>query len=135
MKTTDPTLFRLRIDAKVVGYMKLYSSGLKEFSNDQFWWHGQVIEYDQKDQFSGQLDKNNRTLFEHDIILMRTASASAPKINCLVEFNEKRQTFMLVELDTNTEYELFANDLAIFHKSELTFVGFSFPEASDIYDI
>ena len=134
MTVSNSALFRLRINSKIVGYMKLYNNGRREFSNDQFWWHGNIIEYETKDLFSGQKDKNNRPLFEHDIVLMRTTSKTHPKANCLLEYNEDRQSFILLELETNDEYELFANEVPIFHKSELTFIGFSFPEILEQYD-
>ena len=38
--------------------MKLFSSGIKY--SKEVWWHGEPIEYDYKDQYSGQLDRNNR---------------------------------------------------------------------------
>ena len=128
------TLFRLRIDSNIVGYMKLYANGRHEFSKDQFWWHGHIIEYAEKDLFSGQHDRNNRSLFEHDVINMRQTTAPSPKLSCLIQFDHDRQSFVLIELTTNDQYELFANDVPLFHKSELTFVGFSFPNHDPVLD-
>ena len=34
--------------------IQLFSNGVINYSKDQFWWHGDEIDYDGKDQFSGQ---------------------------------------------------------------------------------
>ncbi|MEK9726795.1 MAG: hypothetical protein VW397_01670 [Candidatus Margulisiibacteriota bacterium] len=119
-------LFRLRIDHTVAGYLKLFSNGIVEYSKDQFWWHGNPIEYNQKDLFSGQLDRHNRPLFENDIVAMRTTIKSQPKSNCRLYFHEERGSFVLEQLDNQNIFELFAGSESIFHKNELTFIGFSF---------
>ena len=48
-------LFRLRINNDIQGYMKLFANGIINYSKDQFWWHGDMINYDQKDQFQDSL--------------------------------------------------------------------------------
>ena len=49
--TVNHSLFRLRSDTTIVGYLKLYANGKSEFSKDMFWWHGDRIQYDEKDAF------------------------------------------------------------------------------------
>ncbi len=129
--TESHTLFRLRIKDTIVGYMKLFSSGIKNYSKDQFWWHGEPIEYDYKDQYSGQLDRNNRPLFEHDVVAMRTTTKSNPKSNCYMYFCDERNAFVLEQIDNQQVFELFAGSEPLFHKSELTFVGFHFNNDTD----
>ena len=119
-------LFRLRINNDIQGYMKLFANGIINYSKDQFWWHGDMINYDQKDQFSGQLDRNNRPLFENDVVAMRTTNLSQPKSNCLLYFDVDRSSFVLEKLDNHQTFDLFADTTPLFHKSELTFVGFHF---------
>ncbi len=124
----DFKLFRLRIDQSIQGYMKLFSNGVINYSKDQFWWHGDEIEYEEKDQFSGQLDRNNRPLFENDVVAMRTTNRAQPKSNCFLYFDSERGSFVLAQLDSQQVFELFAGNEPIFHKSELTFVGFHFKD-------
>ena len=52
--------------------MKVHSNGIKDFSKDQFWWVNNPIEYEYKSIFCLK-DKDNRALFEYDIVHMRTA--------------------------------------------------------------
>lgn len=126
--TVSHELFRLRINTNIVGYMKVHSNGIKDFSKDQFWWVNDPIEYEYKDQFSGLKDKDNRALFEYDIVAMRTAIGPKNKTPGIIRFDQTRQSFILIALETFQEYELFANELPLFHKTELTFLGFSFDE-------
>ena len=122
-------LFRLRVGTEIVGYMKVHANGLKDFSNDQFWWTSTPIEYNAKDQYCGLKDKDNRALFEHDIVAMRRSVGPKNKTPGIIRFDQERQSFLLIALETFQEYELFANELPLFHKSELMFLGFSFEES------
>ena len=123
--TASFTLFRLRSGTTICGYMKVHANGSIDYSKDRFWWHGTPIEYDKKDQFSGQLDRHNRPLFVNDLVAMRTTTATSPKSNCLLLFDTDRNGFILLQIDTNNMFELFLNDQPLFHKNELTFIGFS----------
>jgi len=122
-------LFRLRIGTEIVGYMKVHANGLNDFSNDRFWWTSTPIEYNTKDKYCGLKDKDNRALFEYDIVAMRLSVGPKDKIPGMIRFDNIRASFILIALDTFQEYALFANELPLFHKSELMFLGFSFEES------
>lgn len=62
--------FRLRIDKQIVGYERIEGKS-KFYSKDFFWWNGTAIEHSLRDRFSDIRDKNNRPIFEHDIIRLR----------------------------------------------------------------
>ena len=126
--TVNHSLFRLRNDTTIVGYLKLYANGKSEFSKDMFWWHGDRIQYDEKDAFSGQYDRNNRALFNNDVVAIRKGTTPKEKTNCLLTFDEERGSFTFIEIETEQLFELFLNDLPLFHKSELTFVGMHIPD-------
>lgn len=59
---------RLRIDQIILGY-RSKSGKYYYYSKDLYAWSGQQIKFKQTDLFSGYKDKNNKHLFERDIIL------------------------------------------------------------------
>ena len=64
------TRYRLREGKRIVGYSRELESR-SYFSKDAYWWTGNAIEHDTKDEATGWKDKNNRHLFENDIIQVR----------------------------------------------------------------
>ena len=58
--------------------MKLFSNGVINYSKDQFWWHGDEIDYDEKDQFSGQLDRNNRPFLKMMLLQCEQLAGLSP---------------------------------------------------------
>ena len=65
------------------------------------------------------------------LIMMSSPFEKEPpqkKTNCLLTFDEERGSFTFIEIETEQLFELFLNDLPLFHKSELTFVGMHIPD-------
>lgn len=118
-------LFRLRQANEILGYLRLYTNGRKNYSKDQFWWGGKPIEYTEKDMHAGISDRNNRPLFEKDIVLMRSSIQPEPKCKCQMMYDAEREAFILKELESENQYALFAGKIALIHKNELTFIGFT----------
>ena len=119
------SLFRLRSAHGIVGYMKVFAHGQTEYSTDLMWWSSLPIEFKAKDHNCGMCDRNNRPLFELDVVTLKRRS-TAPKILGVIQFNNIEQSFVLIDIDTQDEYELFDDHGACFHKSQFKFVGFSF---------
>tara|TARA_A100001015_G_scaffold174960_1_gene194506 strand:- start:11171 stop:11566 length:396 start_codon:yes stop_codon:yes gene_type:complete len=61
-------LFRLRQFDKIVGYKKFVTSKLYFYSKDLYAFDDNEIEYDDQDFFSGYYCKNNKPIFENDIL-------------------------------------------------------------------
>lgn len=62
---------RLRIDDKIVGYLKTIGKS-EYYSPDKLWWGGQKIDYKQTDLGTGYQDINADWLFENDLIRLKT---------------------------------------------------------------
>ena len=120
------SLYRLRTDELIVGYMKITAAKGALFSKDNFWWTGEPIFYTQKDAHCGLFDQNNRALYEYDIVTLRKGTHSDPKLMCHLLFNKNDDAFYFYDINSNEKYALFMNQLAIINKQELKFHGYSF---------
>lgn len=78
--------FRLMHESKHVGYMRYEKNDESIFSIDNYGWSTSPIDYDRADSWTGCYDRNNRPLFEHDIVAMRITMNPEPKktvFNCV----------------------------------------------------
>jgi hypothetical protein len=62
-------LRRLRQDKKICGYARI-EQGVVFYSRDMFWWRGEAIPHNERDQYSGYTDQKQRRIFEHDLIAL-----------------------------------------------------------------
>lgn len=96
-ETTQETRYRLRKDDRIVGYARQVYGKLY-YSADNFWWSGVSIPHIQKDQSIKIRDKNNRMLYENDIIMLRR---DGKKNYFAITFDEMINCFYLLNLHTN----------------------------------
>lgn len=120
---------RLRSDTKILGYSRL-EGDTTYFSKDAFWWSGKSILFDDRDRSFGIKDKNNKPLFEQDIVrVFFKDDAKKSKLIMLRIFNGKKQW-----IDARSNKLQFECDLADDHKHEsmlakvksLEFVSYAF---------
>ncbi len=62
--------FRLRIGNRIVGYQREVNGG-PYYSKDLFWWTGTPIDHEERDAFLEIRDKNDRPLFDGDVVRAR----------------------------------------------------------------
>jgi hypothetical protein len=112
--------FRLRVDDKIVGHKKEIE-GISFYSKDTFWWSGAVIEHSQQDACLFLKDKNNRVLYEQDIIKFSTH----PNLYFILHFDHALSTFQLVDFETKS---IFANDAieSLKNAESTTWVSYAF---------
>ncbi|MEQ8766073.1 MAG: hypothetical protein RL885_19300 [Planctomycetota bacterium] len=107
--------YRLRRANKVVGYQKSVQ-GQTFYSKDLLWWNGTRIDHDERDAYLEMKDKNDRPLFDGDIVSFRE------------ETRERRAQIRktgdwLEAFDIDEEVSVSVEDLQ--QAPSLTFVGFS----------
>tara|TARA_A100001015_G_scaffold206120_1_gene230482 strand:- start:655 stop:1095 length:441 start_codon:yes stop_codon:yes gene_type:complete len=61
---------RLRLEEKIVGYRRVDFGDRAFYSKDGMWWSGDPILFDTIDKTTSLLDKNQRTIYEKDNILI-----------------------------------------------------------------
>ena len=64
-------IFRLRLNNKKVGYKKFHSSSMFFYSVDLYGWSSKEIDHNEIDHSTSKKDKNNRLLFEGDLIKLK----------------------------------------------------------------
>lgn len=118
--------FRLRIDDRIVGYQRLEGKSYF-YSKDNFWWNGKPIEYNTQDRFTGLKDKNDRTLFEHDIVKVRFKNPLRKDRDFRIRY--RNNDFQLVELETEMTESFQLLDKA----KTIEFVSFTFINTDFIF--
>jgi hypothetical protein len=76
---------RLWLYDTLVGYRRMEGS-IWFYSKDLMWWNGAAIEFDRMDAGLELKDRNNRRLFEKDILLVENGEKRAP-VRLLIQDN------------------------------------------------
>ncbi|MFZ6051465.1 YopX family protein [Halocola ammonii] len=119
--------YRLRSEKQIVGYERIEGKS-KFYSKDYFWWNGSPIQHDLRDQFSGFKDKNNRPIFENDIVKVRFQNPF--KKDRQFRIRSLNQTLELIELDSEKK-----EPLELLGKAKsVAFVSFTFINTEYIFN-
>lgn len=120
------TRYRLRDGTKIVGYMReMGGGGSQWFSKDQFWWNGAMIAHEHVDECIGLKDRNNRFLFELDIVEYAMGDRR-DRLGALL-WSHKQDCWLIKDLD---DHELLVpldvEGLSLFDSQDLKFHAFLF---------
>lgn len=88
--------YRLRIGETIVGYLRQEGSR-NYYSTDGLWWNGIPLPYELADRFSGIRDKNNRMLYEKDVVSVPFPDEPVQTAIMLIQFDEGRCMFIEIE--------------------------------------
>ncbi len=110
--------FRLRNDDQIVGFMRKVSETMVLYSSDGFWWRGHRPEYNQVDEFTGLSDRNNRHIYEWDILDFKI-DPDADYLKGVVLWEGREKQFGIKPVDGSSFIPLFINDIPMFNPREL----------------
>jgi hypothetical protein len=110
---------RLRIEDRIVGYERVEGKS-KFYSKDFYWWNGAPIEYSLRDRFTDLKDKNNRAIFENDIIRLKFSNPFRKDRQCRVR--SLKDTFELIDIESGQKDTLDLIDKV----KTIEFVSFTF---------
>jgi hypothetical protein len=117
--------FRLRIGNTVVGYMRKISGTSVFYSPDAFWWSGRKIDYNEVDEWTGLKDKNNRYIYEWDILYFKL-DPYKDYTRGVVLWENKSETFGIRALDEEVFIPLKVNGVNMFNSRETQVFSYLF---------
>ncbi len=116
--TNPEKRFRLRKGEQIVGYMRKVSPTMILYSRDGFWWRGFAIEYDELDEYIGFRDRNNRYIYEWDILEFKI-DPDGDYSQGVILWEAKEQVFGIKAIEEGSFIPLFIDDIPMFNPREL----------------
>lgn len=110
--------FRLRLDQQIVGYMRKLSQSMILYSKDGFWWRGYKPEYDQVDEYTGLRDRNNRYIYEWDILYFKI-DPDGEYSKGVVLWEGREKVFGIKAIEEGSFIPLFVEGVAMFNARQL----------------
>lgn len=110
--------FRLRKGEKIVGYMRKVSSTMVLYSRDGLWWRGHKIDYSELDEFTGLRDKNNRHIYEWDILKFKI-DPDGDYVDGVVLWEGKSKIFGVKAIIEGSFIPMFIEEIAMFNPRQL----------------
>lgn len=132
MNLGEEKRYRLRIDEKVVGYMRQIGKESFFFSRDAFWWSGRKIDYKEVDEWTGFFDKNRTPIYEWDIIHFKVDPDGEYEDGVVLwESNKKR--FVIRKVNEAIHFPFDTDGLQLFDPRQLEVFSYLFinPELID----
>jgi hypothetical protein len=132
MEENPERRFRLRQDAEIVGYMRKLSARMVLYSLDGFWWRGLKPEYNEVDEYTGIRDRNNRYIYEWDILEFKI-DPDADYQKGVVLWEGRQKVFGIKDINQGSFIPLFVEGIAMFNSRELKVFSHLFlnPELKD----
>ncbi len=132
MEENPERRFRLRQDAEIVGYMRKLSARMVLYSIDGFWWRGLKPEYNEVDEYTGIRDRNNRYIYEWDILEFKI-DPDADYQKGVVLWEGRQKVFGIKDINQGSFIPLFVEGIAMFNSRELKVFSHLFlnPELKD----
>lgn len=114
----NETIYRLRDKEEIVGYLRIFNEN-SYFSINGYQWSGNEIQFTVKDLFTGFKDRNDKRIFEHDIV----SSTDYPSNEYIIHYDALLNKFLLVSYQNR---DIFKDSLEEFfrHKPRVCRIGF-----------
>lgn len=117
--------FRLRQDTKIVGFMRKLSARMVLYSRDGFWWRGHSIDYDELDEYVGLRDRNNRYIYEWDILHFKI-DPDGDYTTGVVLWEGRQKIFGIKAIEEGSFIPLHLEGLVMFQSSQLEVFSYLF---------
>lgn len=117
--------YRLRQSSRVVGYMRIINGKTRFYSRDTFWWSGNPIEHDITDEATAYRDKNNKVIYEWDILRYKVDPDDDYEQG-VVLWNERQKRFGILSIQNRIFYPFEINGVGFFNPQQLEVFSFLF---------
>ncbi len=122
--------YRLRLNARIIGYAEETSDGLLFKGREPLWWMRGKPNYNHIDKFVGFQDKFHRDIYENDLVNFRLNAESQMRKGVILW---KEKTFGIIDLESKHFTQLFMDEICLFlsEKMEIYSHLFNFPELEE----
>jgi hypothetical protein len=114
----NESIFRLRERDEIIGYLRIVNDS-SYYSINGYQWSGKTIEYTDKDLFTGFKDRNDKRIFERDIV----SSTDYPLNEYIIHHDALLNKFLLVSYENRDIFNLSLDEF-FRHKPRVCRIGF-----------
>lgn len=111
-------IFRLREGEEILGFMRIVDNR-PYYSVNGYQWTGNQITFDNKDLFTGFKDRNDRRIFERDVL----SSTDYPSNEYIIHYDSVLNKFLLVSYKNRDIFNVSVEQF-FENKSKVRRIGF-----------
>lgn len=111
-------MFRLRAGNEIIGFLRIINER-SYYSTNGYQWSGKSINYQEKDRFTGFKDRNDRRIFQGDIIV----STDYPSNEYIIHYDDLLTKFLLVSYWNRDIFNVSVEEFFL-NKSAVRRIGF-----------
>lgn len=115
--------YRLRIGKKIVGYVREVFGGVRLFSKDGSWWSGKEIRFNNIDEWVGLKDRNNKYIFEWDIVRFKIDPDEEEYRRGAVLWQKNKKRFGIRQLDDELFIPLQIEEMKLFKSGQIKVIS------------
>lgn len=115
----------MRKGEKIVGYMRRVTKTMVLYSSDGFWWRGHKIEYTDLDEFTGLRDKNDKHLYEWDLVNYKIDPDDEYRKGAIL-WETRQKTFGIKDFEINSFIPLSIDGVIMFNPRQLQVFSYLF---------
>jgi hypothetical protein len=117
--------YRLRQNNRIVGYQRVINGKMDFYSSDSFWWSGKEIVHNIKDECTGYKDRNNRFLYEWDILRFKMDPDAESELGVIL-WDEKTRSFGIRAIESRIFIPFELEGLELFNYRQLELFSYLF---------
>ncbi len=115
--------YRLRVNKKIVGYVKEVFGGTRFFSKDGGWWSGREIRYNKIDEWVGLQDRNGKYIYEWDIVSFKVDPDENEYRRGAILWQKNKKRFGIRQLDDDLFIPLQIEDMQLFNPRQIKVIS------------
>lgn len=105
--------------------MRKVSDIMVMYSPDSLWWTGKKIQYDELDEWTGLKDKNNRHIYEWDLVYFKIDPDAEYTIGAVL-WEVNSETFGIKAVEEGGFIPMFVDGVQMFNPRQLEVFSFLF---------
>jgi|SRR5690606_11159185 len=127
--------YRLRLNARIIGYAEETDEGLLFKGREPMFWMRGKSNYNFIDKFVGIQDKFHRDIYENDLVNYRINAASQMRKGIIL-IDENEDAFGILDLESKHFTHLFLGEISLFQSEKMEIYShlFNHPELENDFN-